>query len=116
MFGRTQANKQSGEAGKQYRRSASVLSFNHDGLEVARARKSGKWLPVWHIIFFVYIGLLIRLVSMAEVGPAAYANRMAELENGNFIERITARVMHMDPVSRSIASNIRSGLKTIGSL
>ena len=116
MFGRRKFQEHSLETGTGFRRSASVLSFNHDGLEVARAKKSGRWLPVWHIIFFIYIGLLMRLVSMAEVGPAAYGNRMAELEKGNVIERMTAQIMYMDPVSRSIATNIRSGLRKIGSL
>ena len=51
---------------------------------------------------------------MAEVGPAAYANKMALLENGTLIERIAAHVMYMDPVSREIAVNIRAGMRKIG--
>lgn len=94
----------------------SRVSFNHDGMEIARVKPRKKWLPVWHFIFFVYIGLLIRLISMADMGPAAFENRMAELENGTIIERVTARVMYMDPVSRAIAIDIRRGLKDIRSL
>ena len=100
-------------SGVRYSRTASVVSFNHDGLEIARSRRSTRWLPMWHIIFFVYLGLLIRLISMAEAGPAAYAHRMAKLENGSFIERTTARIMYMDPVSRAIASKLRARIKSL---
>lgn len=106
-------NKSRKSIGDQYSRSSSVLSFNHDGLEIARTRRTARWLPIWHIIFFIYLALLIRLVAMAEVGPAAYKHRMDVLENGSFVEKAAAWVMHMDPVSRSIAYNIRSGLRKL---
>ena len=77
-------------------------------------RKRGRWLPVWHFVFVIYLALLVRLIAMAEVGPAAYANKMALLENGTLIERIAAHVMYMDPVSREIAVNIRAGMRKIG--
>ncbi len=96
------------------RANATVFSFNHDGIAVARIRKKNRWLPVWHFIFVVYLALIIRLVTIAEAGPASYANRMAELENGTFMERAAARVMYMDPVSRQIAVNIRRGMKNLG--
>lgn len=89
----------------------SRLSFNHDGLEVARVRRQRRYMPVWHVIFFIYLGLLIRLISMADLGPGAYENRMAELRDGSVIERVTASVMYMDPVSRSIALNLRRALR-----
>lgn len=91
-------------------------SFNHDGLEIARVRHERRWLPVWHIVFFIYLGLVIRLVTMTEIGPAGYAQRMAQLENGTLVERMTAQVMQMDPVSRKIAIQVRSSLRSMGAL
>lgn len=95
---------------------ATVISFNHDGLELARVRKKNRWLPIWHFIFVIYLGLIIRLVTMAEAGPASYAYRMEELETGTVFEKVAARVMYMDPVSRNIAINIRRGLKKFGAI
>ncbi|KMW59305.1 hypothetical protein AIOL_004287 [Candidatus Rhodobacter oscarellae] len=69
---------------------------------------------MWHIVFFIYVVLLIRLISMVEIGPASYGHRMAQLQNGTFIERTTARVMQMDPLSQSIALRIRVGMKRLG--
>jgi len=97
----------------QYQRSASVLSFNHDGVEIARVRAKRRWLPIWHVMVFVYLILLIRLIAMADIGPAGYANRMVEMRNGSFLERTAARVMDLDPVSRKLAAELRGVLKVI---
>lgn len=98
---------------RAYRASSVVLSFSHDGLAIARAKKTRRWLPIWHVIFFVYMAMLIRLVIMADMGPGGYASRMAELENGTALERLAARVMAMDPVSQEIAKRLRSSLISI---
>lgn len=100
--------------GRKIRANATVLSFNHDGMSLARVRKKNRWLPVWHFIFVIYLAMIIRLVAMAEAGPGSYGARMAELENGSTIEKIAAKIMYMDPVSRNIAINIRKGLRDIG--
>lgn len=90
-----------------------VLRFNPDGVELTRVRSNRRWMPVWHIIFFIYMGLLIRLVVMADLGPAGYDQRMAALKNGNFIERAAAKVMDMDPVSRALAIKLRKGMAKV---
>ncbi len=98
------------------RRSTSVLSFNHDGLEIARTKRERRWLPIWHVIFFIYLILLIRLVTMAQIGPGGYAMRMDEMQNGNAVEQVAARIMAMDPISQRLAVKIRGGLQYFGSL
>ena len=100
--------------GREYRRSSTVLSFNHDGLELARVKSDRRWLPVWHIAVFLYLAMLIRLIVMADIGPAAYGSRLDKLNDGNVIERFAATVMQMDPVSQAIANNVRSSLRGIG--
>jgi len=100
--------------GGAYARSASVVSFNHDGLEIARVRNERRWLPLWHIAVFIYLALLIRLVTIAEIGPAAYANRMENMNNGSMLERAAASIMYMDPVSRNIAVGLRNGMSNLG--
>lgn len=90
-----------------------VTSFNHDGVELAKVRKRrGNWyMPAWHVIFFIYVILIVRLIAMADMGPGAYQNRIDRLSEGSFIERAAARVMYMDPVSRDIATDLRQSLK-----
>lgn len=89
-----------------------VQSFNHDGLELARIkRKRVRYLPVWHVIFFVYFVYLVRLVAMADMGVATYQSRIDQLAQGNVLERTAAVVMHMDPVSRSLAIDLRATLQ-----
>ena len=96
-----------------YRRSSAVFSFNHDGLEVARVRNRSRYLPLWHVIFFIYFAMIIRLVVAADIGTAGYEARMQEMREGHTLERLAARVMHMDPVSRQLAVQIRTGLTFI---
>ena len=103
-----------GGFGVHYRQSAAVLSFNQDGLEIARVRHERRFLPFFHITMFFYLAMIIRLVVMAEVGPVAYASRMDQLSNGNMLERAGAFVMQMDPVSRDIATQLRSAMRDLG--
>ena len=100
----------------EYYRSAAVVSFNHDGMEIARVRQNRRWLPLWHIAVFLYLALLIRLITMTDIGPVAYQERMEEMKNGTLMERAAARVMYMDPWSRSLAIGVRRGLKELGML
>lgn len=98
----------------QYQRTASVLSFNHDGLEIARVKTHRRrWLPVWHVIVFVYLMLLIRLVVLADLGPVGYAARMNAMSNGNILERSAAKVMQLDPYSQALAVKLRRGINFI---
>ncbi len=97
----------------QYQRSSSVLSFNHDGMEVARVRNRSRYLPLWHVVFFLYLALLIRLVVAADIGTASYEARMLQMRNGTVVERVAAGVMQMDPVSQAIALKLRAGLTVL---
>lgn len=103
-------------SGRMYQSSAAVLSFNHDGLEIARIKTEKRWLPIWHIIFFIYLALLVRLVAMADIGPGGYAARIDDMQQGNLFERAAAYVMHMDPVSQQIAISLRRGMREWGML
>ena len=94
-----------------YQHSSVVLSFNHDGLEIARAKKTRRWLPLWHIMVFNYLILLVRLIAVADIGPVGYQARMTEMENGNFLERTAAMIMQLDPISQEMAATIRGLLR-----
>jgi len=90
-----------------YGRSNVVLSFGQDGLAIARVKSNKRWMPIWHVIFFIYVALLIRLIIIADLGPAGYASKLSKLENGTFLERAAASAMAMDPVSQALAIRIR---------
>ena len=102
--------------GSAYRSSSTVLSFNHDGLEVARVRNDRRWLPLWHIAVFLYLAMLVRVIVIADIGPAAYANRVEKMNDGSILEQIAAKAMYMDPVTRSLAIEVRSSLRNLGML
>lgn len=92
---------------------AHQMSFNHDGLQIARVkRRRSRYLPIWHIIFFIYFVYLMRLMAMADLGVGAYQARIDELAQGSWVERTTAHIMQADPISRDIAADIRNALKS----
>jgi hypothetical protein len=98
------------------RRPTQVSSFNHDGLELAKVkRRRSKYLPLWHLVFFIYVILIVRLIAMADMGPVAYQSRIDSLSQGNLFERFAAKVMYMDPVSRSISVDLRKSLRAMQS-
>lgn len=113
MFNRRSDKQKAVDAVGDRFQTASVLSFNHDGLEIAKVKaRPTRYLPVWHVLFFIYFILLVRLVVMADMGPGAYQNRMNALAEGVWYERAAAKVMQMDPVSREIAMNLRGAMKS----
>lgn len=99
-----------------YRCTSSVLSFNHDGLAIARTRNERRWLPLWHIAVFLYLAMLIRIIVIADIGPASYANRVERMSNGTVLERVASVAMYMDPVSRAVAIEVRNAMRNLGML
>lgn len=89
----------------------SVLSFNQDGLELARVKPKRREIAVWHMIALLYIFLFFRLVVAADVGSAGYGARMQALSAGSLPERIAAQIMSLDPISRRAAINLRKFIR-----
>ncbi|WP_172298393.1 hypothetical protein [Pseudoruegeria sp. HB172150] len=87
-----------------------VVSFNHDGMEVARVRSNRRWMPTWHLIFFVYLAVIIRIAVVAQIGPGGYNARLSQMQEGNILEQATAFVMQLDPVTKAIAGEVRDGM------
>lgn len=77
-----------------------------------RKRMKMRHLPLWHVIFFIYFLLIVRLMAMADMGVGAYAHRIDELAEGNLLERSAAKVMWMDPISRALATDLRAAIKS----
>lgn len=88
-----------------------VTSINHDGLIIAKVRRSGprfpwKGIALCFIAFFAFKGFLL-----AQLGEATYNNRVASLQAGTSIEKIGAYGMSADPVTQWVASQINTVLR-----
>lgn len=92
---------------------ASLQSFNHDALEIARRRRVRHAVPLQQFSAFVYLAFTLRILAMAEAGPGGYAYRIAEMRDGTLVERGAAVVMQADPVSQRIAMKLRRGVRAI---
>lgn len=97
----------------RFGRTNMVMRFNAEGMELVRVRRRQRWMPAWHLVFFIYMAFLIRIVVMADMGPTAYDQRVTQLKNGNVLEKVAGLVMHMDPVSRVLAMKLRHGLTSV---
>ena len=93
-----------------------VSSFRHDGIDLARRRKVRRGLPVREIALFTIVVMCIKLVTFAEIGPAGYAQRTQQLFEGNFMEKVTAQAMKLDPATRALGGKLRSLKRRVSSL
>ncbi len=88
-------------------RSRSVESFNHDGMELARRRRHRRVLPIRQILQFALAVLAFKIFLFIQIGAVAYNGKMAELSEGNMLERAAAAIMVLDPVSKGVVTAIR---------
>ena len=80
-----------------------VLSVDRDGLIVARPESSRFRFP-WRVTLFLLVAVLgFKVLLHAYIGPEAYGERLARLADGTAAERMSAYVLHADPVTVWIA-------------
>ena len=84
-----------------------IASVNHDGLIIARPRRTAPRFPVRGMIlllaaFFVFKGGLY-----AYLGPITYNERVGTLASGTQVEQAGAWAMQADPVTIWIAQNLQ---------
>ncbi len=88
-----------------------ITSVNHDGLIIAKVRRSGPRFP-WKGIalcfaaFFVFKGFLL-----SQLGETTYNERVVSLQQGTVIEQAGAYAMSADPVTVMISEQISSVLR-----
>lgn len=83
-----------------------VTSMNHDGLVIARPRKQSSGFPLRGLFLCLSILLTFKGFLFAQLGEAAYTDRVALLEAGTIVEKIGAYAMKADPVTLWIAGQI----------
>lgn len=89
----------------------SIASVNHDGLIVAKVRRTGPRFP-WKGValcfaaFFAFKGFLL-----SQLGEATYNTRVTSLEDGTFVEKIGAYAMTTDPVTLWVSDQFGTMLR-----
>jgi len=98
---------------KRHRKLANgyMPSVNHDGLIVAKVRRSGPRFPwkgvaLCFVAFFAFKGFLL-----VQLGEATFNERVQKLEAGTVVEQAGAYAMSADPITKWIASQIQSVLR-----
>jgi hypothetical protein len=88
-----------------------LLSVNHDGLVVARPKRTGLRFPVRGLILTAFAVVGFKAFALAYLGEASYGERIAALRQGTTSERMAAFVMQADPVTRTVAGVIAPYLR-----
>ena len=83
-----------------------VTSVNHDGLIIAKPSRQASRRPLRGVFMGLAVLLVFKAFVYAQIGSAAYAERIGLLEAGTIVEQIGAYVMHADPVTVWIAEQI----------
>ncbi len=90
-------------------KTASLESFNHDGLEIARRKSKRREWPIREIALFALAVVSFKIFLFFEMGAAAYGAKIAEFGAGGPVEQALGWAMTLDPVSTWIVDGIRFG-------
>lgn len=83
-----------------------VTSVNDDGLVVAKPRRRMSKRTVRTLIFLAFALLAFKSFLHANLGDAAYNERLAGLSEGSQFEQVGAWLMTADPVTRALSAQI----------
>lgn len=92
--------------GRNHRKLAKgyTTTVTEDGLVVARPyRKPSGWASRALFLFLVML-LVFKAFLLAQLGTTAYGERVAQLEQGSFVEKMGAYAMKPDPVTLWMAN------------
>ncbi|MBR2574749.1 MAG: hypothetical protein IKE14_10510 [Loktanella sp.] len=81
----------------------SVKTVTSDGLIVMKPRVYRPKFPLRGVILVVGLGFAVKGLLLAIIGDAAYADRVAGLEQGGALHKTGAWVMQIDPATVLIA-------------
>lgn len=95
--------------GTPKRQSVSLESFNHDGMQIARRRRSRRELPLRQVAYFLIAVVSFKIFLFFDMGAGAYGAKVDELMRGSTWERAAGYAMRLDPVSEWVVDGIRFG-------
>lgn len=87
------------------------IHIGPDGLLTVRRRRQRWQFPLRGFLIVVVTAFLAKAGLYIHLGPAAYAEKLAMLEQGNGTDRAGARLMVPDPVTVAIAETVQPYLK-----
>ena len=85
-----------------------VTSVNHDGLIIARPVRRATRRPLRGVFLALAVLLTFKGFVYAQIGAAAYDERVGLLSSGTLVEKIGAYAMHADPITIWVAAQISS--------
>ncbi|GAA3868673.1 hypothetical protein GCM10022404_18480 [Celeribacter arenosi] len=88
-------------------RGRGVVPNNHDELIIARSRRTANHRTLRIILLTISFGFVFKATMFALLGAATYADRVAKLAAGSFVERACAWVMTADPATIWVAIQIK---------
>lgn len=74
-----------------------------DGLIVVKPHRSKSPISMKSFLLFIAAFMLFKGFLIANVGPDAYGERVARLQDGTIVEQAGGYVMQIDPVSELVA-------------
>lgn len=80
-----------------------VTSINDDGLVVAKPARRGRNATARAAVIVIALILVFKGVVLAQLGPQAYADRVAALKAGSGFDKAGAFIMQPDPITIWIA-------------
>lgn len=83
-----------------------VKTVNSDGLIVVKPRLYKPRFPLKGLMAILILGFLFKGFLFAQLGEAAYADRLAVLQSGTVMEKVGAWIMQPDPVTHVTAQGI----------
>lgn len=107
MFSRADRAPKSQYAQRQFQ---SLETFNHDGLVLARVRRTSRRpAALRQILLFGLAVIAFKLFLFLQMGEVAYTQKMEDLALGSSVEQTAAWAMQLDPMSAWLVDGIRYG-------
>lgn len=85
-----------------------VTSVNHDGLVIARPRRSRARFPVKGLTLTFLALFAMKGFLHANLGASTYNERVGKLAAGTVVEKFGAYAMQADPVTVWVSDQMRS--------
>lgn len=95
-----------GERHSKLVRRGYTTRVDRNGILVAQPKKMRLRPPVRGAFLMVLSFFVFKAFMLSANGPDAYAERLATLENGTFIEMLGGRLLSIDPATQFLANQM----------
>lgn len=82
-----------------------------DGLVVLRATRPRTQMPLRGLLYVLMAGVGFKALVLGSIGPEAYAERVADLQQGTALERAAASVLVPDVATRFLVAQAKGLLR-----